>query len=160
MIVYLIGFMAAGKSTIGPLLAKKLGLPFMDLDFIIENQAKKSIPEIFLAEGEAGFRKRESVALFNKPDKGVVATGGGIITEVCNREFLKSQLVVFLKTDFFTVKQRIAKHPETRPLADNDLEKRFNQRQPLYLEVANFVVDTAGKTAQEIVEEVYSWMLR
>ena len=81
--------MAAGKTTVGRKLAKMLGVPFIDLDAVIEEAAQMTIPEIFANEGEAGFRKRERLALLAKPDKGVIATGGGIVTVPENRCFSK-----------------------------------------------------------------------
>ena len=160
MLVYLVGFMAAGKTTVGRKLAKMLGVPFIDLDAVIEEAAQMTIPEIFANEGEAGFRKRERLALLAKPDKGVIATGGGVVTVPENRCFLKKQPVVYLQADLSVLRKRIAQTPGTRPLADHKLEERFLQREPLYREVSDLVVDTSGKTADEVAREVYQWMLR
>ena len=80
--ILLIGMMGCGKSTLGQMLAKRLGRAFIDLDGEIERREGRSIPDIFAAEGDAGFRKYETAALLDAlcADNAVIATGGGIVT--------------------------------------------------------------------------------
>src|SRR4029450_7991537 len=89
--MFLIGFMASGKTTVGRLLSERLGWEFVDLDKLIEDDAGKAVADIFAAEGEAGFRKRETAALLEvaKQRKTVVATGGGA---PCREENIKAML--------------------------------------------------------------------
>lgn len=159
MVLYLIGFMAAGKTTVGKLLAERLGVPFTDLDQVIEETAGISIPEIFSQEGEAGFRKRETEALYLTFAKGVISTGGGCVTTLKNREFLHDKPVVYLQTTIDEVKNRLNRVPGQRPLATGDLQMLLNEREPLYKEVAKHIVQTAGKTAETVTEEVYQWFM-
>lgn len=160
MVIYLVGFMASGKSTIGKLIGENLNIPYTDLDLFIQEQAGMTIPEIFEIEGEEGFRIRETKALFEAPRKGVIATGGGIVTVEKNRAFLKDKPVVYLKASFPVLEERLSRNPGERPLVDSELKMRYYSREPLYQEVATFVIDTDNKTPIEIVEEVYMWMSR
>ncbi|GAF40730.1 shikimate kinase I [Agrilactobacillus composti DSM 18527 = JCM 14202] len=87
----LVGFMGAGKTTVGQLLAQNTGFRFTDLDQAIVEIAGRPIPDIFAAEGEAGFRRRETEALAQALDQDViVSTGGGIVTQAQNRALLKA----------------------------------------------------------------------
>ena len=94
--VALVGPMASGKSTVGPLLARLMGLSFADSDAAVESAAGASVPDIFASEGEAGFRLRETAALSGLLLRGgsVIATGGGAVIAPENRELLRSGAVV------------------------------------------------------------------
>ena len=135
--VYLCGFMGCGKSTIGKILAKKLGLEFYDLDTYIEEKAGMTIPQIFEKYGEEHFRTLESDALMEfKDKKGVVATGGGALLSEKNAEIANScGITVFIDTDFSICYERI-KDDKNRPIAYNStkeqLFERFSTRYPLY----------------------------
>ena len=147
--IFLIGPMGAGKTTIGKLLAKSLGVTFFDSDKEIEHRTGVSIPMIFEYEGEAGFRKRESEALevLTQLSGIVLATGGGAVLMPENREFLTRRgFVVYLQCP--VDKQVERTHKDTnRPLLKTDnprarLEELYRTRDPIYRQLAHFVVDT------------------
>jgi shikimate kinase len=160
--VFLIGFMGAGKSTVGGILAARLGLPFVDLDSEITRNAGRSIPEIFDAEGEQGFRSRETAALTalaNVPAS-VVACGGGIVLIDENRRLLKQTgVVVYLKV---SAEEAIARIGDTtgRPLlahgdAAHMAATLLATRETLYGTVADAVVDTGGLTPERVAGAVF-----
>lgn len=157
MVLYLVGFMGSGKSTVGKLVAEKLRVEFIDLDQSIEKQSGLTIPEIFSIEGEAGFRKRETQVLLQTPASGIIATGGGIITEPKNREFLAKKPVVYLKTSLLESENRLLKNPGARPLLKEDLDKLLKKRESLYMEVATYIIQTDEKTPIEVAREVILW---
>ena len=135
--VYLCGFMGCGKSTIGKILAKKLGLEFYDLDTYIEEKAGMTIPQIFEKYGETHFRTLESDALMEFRDKkGVVATGGGALLSEKNAEIANfCGITVFIDTDFEMCYSRI-KDDKKRPIAYNSTKEqlfdRYQTRYSLY----------------------------
>ncbi|HUI58259.1 MAG TPA: shikimate kinase [Bryobacteraceae bacterium] len=121
--IYVVGFMASGKSTIGRLLAHRLGWSFFDTDDEIEAAEKSSIAEIFDTRGEAEFRRIESqilrqhVGWIERGRAAVLALGGGAFVEPCNRELLLDHgISVWLDCPFETVRRRV-RQPSSRPLA-------------------------------------------
>ncbi|MBC7252560.1 MAG: shikimate kinase [Actinobacteria bacterium] len=157
----LIGFMGAGKSTVGAALARRLGMDFVDLDGVIAGEAGMSIPEIFDREGEEGFRERESRAL-RKELKGagkVLACGGGIVLRPENVDLLRERcLVVYLRVDRNTVLNRVGEG-EGRPLlAGGPLPRRveelLSEREEKYLRASHAVVEAGGRTPEGIAEEI------
>lgn len=164
MIVYLVGMPGSGKSTVGPELAARLGVPFVELDAEIERAAGTSVREIFEAEGEARFRALEAAALVEtaKRDPSVVSCGGGIVLEPANRVALRATgEVVFLSVPLDVLRSRIRPAAD-RPLirAEGDLERLFRDREPLYREFAAHVVDASGsvqEVAAAIEEELLRW---
>ena len=154
--IVLVGMPGCGKSTVGKALAKRLSRPFFDADEEIVRRAGKPIPEIFQAEGEAGFRKIETEVLFDlcRQSGAVIATGGGAVTVPKNHDILRqNSLVVFINRD-------IAVLPTAgRPLSEqNDLHEMFRHRLPLYRAVCDYEVDGNDKiqTVTDRVEEVYA----
>ena len=143
--IFLCGFMGCGKSTVGKILAKKMGCQCVDLDKYIENTAGMSIPEIFDKYGEEHFRKLETEALAAFADiGGVVATGGGaLLSEENGKVAKRSGMVVFIDTYFNTCYGRIKNDPN-RPIAYNStreqLLERFDYRRPLYLAHSHYVI--------------------
>lgn len=164
MIVYLVGMPGSGKSTVGPELARRLGVPFVELDAEIERAAGRSVPEIFRAEGEARFRELEAAALVDtaKRDPSVVSCGGGVVLEPANRVTLRATgEVVFLSVPLEVLRARVRPAAD-RPLirAEGDLERLFRDREPLYREFAAHVVDASGsvgRVATAIEEELLRW---
>ncbi len=156
--IYLCGFMGCGKSTIGKLLAKKLGKEFIDLDEYIEKLEGMKISEIFDKKGEAYFRQRESEALSSLPaSTGVVATGGGTLLKKENGDIAKSVgTSVYIDTPFEVCYERI-KGDESRPIAysstKEQLLERYNQRKPLYIENSDFSVN-GNNAPMQIVNEI------
>lgn len=117
--IYLTGFSGTGKSTVGALVAQRLGFRFVDLDTEIERQAGRSVPEIFKAEGEEAFRRYEAEALRRLGTEGnlVVATGGGVVLRPENRRLMaETGLVVCLEARPETITRRLANLAPTRPL--------------------------------------------
>jgi len=141
--------MGAGKTTVGRQLAKRLGKTFHDADQEIEARTGVRIPVIFDIEGEAGFRKREAEVIerLTALDNIVLATGGGAVLDPANRERLKSRgLVIYLHAQPKELWQR-TRQDKSRPLLQDDdprrkLEVLYEQRDPLYREIADLVIDT------------------
>lgn len=158
--IALIGFMGSGKSTVGKVLSKRLGYSYTDTDKLIERRTRKTIPEIFEDDGEDKFRQIESAILDEAlaQSEAVVSCGGGIVKLERNRTMLKEKaIVVYLKTDPKEVFLRVGRSGHTRPLLNaNDPEAEINrllkEREPLYKEVADKVVDTTGKSLEEVVD--------
>ena len=159
--IFLIGPMGAGKTTIGRLLAKSLGVAFLDSDKEIEQRTGVSIPMIFEYEGEAGFRKRESevLSVLTRLDPIVLATGGGSILLPENREFLAQRgFVVYLQCSVEKQLERTHKDPN-RPLLNTEnprarLEELLRVRDPLYRSLAHCTVDTGQFSSRSTVRQI------
>ena len=153
--------MGAGKTTIGRRLAKTLQRPFYDSDREIEEQTGASIALIFEIEGEEGFRQREHrmIAELTQLKDIVLATGGGAVIDPGNRDCLKQRgFVVYLQTP---VGRLIARtHLDRgRPLLQatdpsRRLQELVTEREPLYREVADLIIDTNNQTVRQVVEEI------
>ncbi|GHF39185.1 shikimate kinase [Streptomyces mashuensis] len=155
----LVGPPGAGKSTVGALLAQRLGTGYRDTDADIERTAGKPIPEIFLDEGEPHFREleRQAVRAAVAGHPGVLALGGGAVMDAGTRALLKGLPVVFLDVDLADAVHRVGLDAP-RPLLAVNPRKRWRelmeQRRPLYTEVATAVVATAGRTPAEVADAV------
>jgi len=144
--IFFVGPMGSGKTTIGRLVAKELGLEFHDCDQDLEHITGASVNLIFDIEGEAGFRERETQLLKDISEmKGVlVATGGGVVTRAENRKLLsRNGLVVWLKTEIHQQISRLSQD-KSRPLLqspdrEETLQKLALERDPLYREVCDLV---------------------
>ncbi|MBE3550812.1 MAG: Shikimate kinase I [Brockia lithotrophica] len=171
--VYLVGFMGAGKSTVGRLLAQKLGRRWVDMDAEIGREAQKSVAAIFAAEGEEGFRRREAellARLAEEPSPLVVSTGGGVVLRRENRERLRaSGVVVYLEVPFSDLWKRLTEFggSSDRPLfAPGDAEalrRRLRAREALYREVADLVyvnLDTPERAALDLAGTLRSFLQR
>lgn len=153
--------MGAGKSTIGRLLAKELKLPFKDSDKEIEQRTGADIPWIFDVEGEQGFREREQsvIAELCELDGLVLATGGGAVMRPANRSALRAGgRVVYLRT---SVEQQLDRtsRDRNRPLLRTAnpgqvLADLMALRDPLYLEIADVVVETDERPPRMVVQEI------
>ena len=158
--ILLIGMMGCGKSTLGQMLAKRLGRAFIDLDGEIERREGRSIPDIFAAEGDAGFRKYETAALLDAlcADNAVIATGGGIVTREENIAAMQEKgLVVWLCRPLEEIIADVRQ--DTRPnLAGNKEERMrtlYAQREALYQKAAHmrFCNSAPPKKAVRMLEE-------
>lgn len=155
--IVLIGFMGCGKTTVGRLAAQKLGWPFVDTDQMIAVQAGRTIPEIFQAEGEAGFRRRETAVLEGLESRRaqVVATGGGIVTQPRNVPLLRQLgFVVWLNAGEDVIYERVMRN-RNRPLVQTanpqeTIRELLAARRPLYAQAAHFTIETAGLAVEEV----------
>ena len=123
MRIYLNGFMASGKSTVGPRVAARLGTSFLDLDRLIAVHDGRSIPTIFAEDGEERFRELETAALCRTADTDdlVVALGGGALVDDDNRAFAREHgHVVYLEVDPETVLDRVGDEADQRPLLQDE----------------------------------------
>jgi shikimate kinase len=151
--IFLVGLMGAGKTSVGRSLAKRMHKSFYDMDHEIERATGVKIPLIFEIEGEAGFRMRESRALAElvRHKDIVLATGGGVVLSEHNRELLSEHgTVIYLRAAPRDLWQR-TRHDRNRPLLQTDnplakLQELFEQRDPLYREIAHLVVDTGSQS--------------
>nr|WP_216862130.1 shikimate kinase [Polynucleobacter sp. AM-25C3] len=154
----MIGLMGAGKSTVGKLLAKKLGRRFLDADHVIEERCGVKIPVIFEMEGEDGFRKREAQAIkdITAEQDVILATGGGAVLLPENRQFLNERgTVIYLHANPMELWHR-TKGGEGRPLLRNGdakkiLENLYTIRDPLYREIADHVIETGKPSVNQLV---------
>ena len=154
--LYLIGMMGVGKTTVGKLLAEKIGYRFIDTDELITKVAGKSINEIFAEHGEAEFRKLEGDVLAQvcAYTKLVVATGGGIVMQQQNWSYLHHGLIIWLDAPIQIILQRLAAD-DTRPLLqDADMESKLRslleQRQPMYSQADLHITINATETPEDI----------
>lgn len=162
--IVLTGFMGSGKSTVGPLLAQRLGWRFADADDVIETAAGCSIPEIFRQYGEPGFRQREyqAIAQLATEEHLVLALGGGAIeTEAVRNLLLRNRqtLLVHLEVELATTLARCQGTEADRPiLADSiNLTARYERRLPLYRQAHHsLIVDRL--TPNEVVEAIVARM--
>jgi shikimate kinase len=152
----LVGFMGAGKTTVGRLLASQLGVPFLDSDHVIEARAGRPIPEIFAADGEQAFRslEHEVIAdLLSGPDV-VLALGGGAAEATETRKLLASVPVVYLRISYAEALARVGGDGSRPMLARPDITDVFQRRQAAYQEVATITVRVDGRAPEEIAAEV------
>ena len=157
--IILIGMMGAGKTTIGKSLANYLNKTFIDSDQEIQKRTGVSIPVIFEIEGEVGFRKREADMLKEliKIDNIVLATGGGIILNKENCKSLKKKgTIIYLRATVNDLLHR-TRHDKNRPLLQTtDPQTKFtdlfNQRDPIYCEVAHIVVESGSLSVHQMVK--------
>jgi shikimate kinase len=164
--VFLVGMMGAGKTSVGKLLARKLGKVFYDSDHVIEERTGVRIPVIFELEGEAGFRARETTVLeeLTAVSGVVVATGGGAVLSAHNRAILRERgKVVYLRAGVSELWNR-TRHDRNRPLLQTAdpyarLCELHAMRDPLYREVAHVIVDTGTQSLKSLVSKLEQRLL-
>jgi len=174
--ILLIGFMGAGKSSVGAALAERLSYDYIDLDQQIEQVAGESIASIFSTKGESHFRKLEAEALSNALPKQrvVIAAGGGLVENEQAKRILQGKEVVrvYLSASLREIEARIGTGTSTststssssssssslntsreRPLFGRRKEL-FEQRLPLYEKMANYKVETSSRSVNQVVQEI------
>lgn len=163
MVIALCGYMGCGKSTLGKILANKLGIDFCDTDEYIEKKQNQSIPQIFEKSGESFFRQLESEALCEliKKDNILLSLGGGLPIAEQNKEILKKAYVIYLDVPFEECYSRIAQsdRPIVKSKSKDGLREHFENRTSHYRQVANLVVkydtlDNMINEMQKIAREV------
>jgi shikimate kinase len=158
MKIYLVGFMGAGKTTVGRELATRIEAPFFDLDELIESAEKMTIREMFAQKGEPYFRKRERDLLRSTRhlESAVVATGGGTFTFDENIQFIQSEgFSIYLSAPYALLRSRIT-NKEDRPLFRDDLSTHeLYANRIRYYRMADIAVDIReDETPSEIVERL------
>ncbi|MFN2488477.1 MAG: 3-dehydroquinate synthase [Actinomycetota bacterium] len=154
--IVLVGFMGAGKSTVGRLLAARLGMPFVDSDDEIERRAGASIADIFATEGEPGFRRLErevATDLLGGADA-VIALGGGALEDPITCGALEWATVAYLEVGYGEALRRIGPDGGRPMLAVGDPRALYERRRGLYERVADVTVATDGRRVADIVAEL------
>ena len=157
----LVGMMGVGKTTVGRLLATRLGRPFFDSDAMIEQQHHMTVRAIWKRDGEAGFRLVETEVLTEAlalSTPSVMAAAGGVVLSTTNRSLLRDKaLTAWLRADPQLLLTR-ARHGLHRPLLDDDpggtLRRLHHERMGLYAEVAAVVIDVDGLTKNDVADRV------
>ena len=154
--IVLIGFMGAGKTTVGRLVAAKLGLPFADSDQVIEQRTGRQIRRIFAEDGEPAFRDLEHsviAALLASQDT-VLALGGGAPSHPVTRSLLAGLPVVYLRVSFAEAMSRVGDDKGRPMLARPDIRSLHAQREPLYASIATLTIDTDPLSPPDIALKV------
>ncbi|MFD5321895.1 shikimate kinase [Streptomyces sp. NPDC127098] len=157
--VVLVGPPGSGKSTIGALLAQRLGVVARDTDADIERTAGKPIADIFVEDGEPRFRALEAAAVRDAlaEHDGVLSLGGGAILDPATRALLAGRPVIFLDVSLGEAMKRVGLDTARPLLAVNPRQRwrtLMDERRPLYTEVARAVVETADRTPEEVAQAV------
>ena len=161
MMIYLIGPMGSGKTTIGKILSSRLKYQFFDTDEEIKKKKGMSISSIFDKQGESGFRIIESQILeeLSIKSKSIISTGGGIVLMKENRVIMKNGTCIYLKIDFDEQLKRLA-NSDDRPLvsknSDVSIEKTNAAREPFFLDLADIVIDTSNLNENEVTQQILS----
>lgn len=168
--VTLVGYRGCGKTTVARLLARRLGLPAIDADDMLEARAGRSIAALIAEQGEPAFRDLESAILAELLAglPAVLATGGGVVLREVNRARLRSsgRPVIWLRADAGVIRARLAADPTTAsrrpgltgsdPLAE--VADALVAREPLYAEVADVAFDAASVGPEPLVERIVGWL--
>ena len=162
MVVVLVGFMGAGKTTVGHIMAERLGQPFVDSDVLIEQRLGRDIRDIFRTEGEPYFRQLEHdtvAGLVRGPDA-VIALGGGAVEDPRSRAVLRNARVVYLRVSYDEAMARV-KSDEFRPMLHRpDLDEVYKRRLSAYEDISVLTVDTDGRRPDAVALEVLARLTR
>jgi shikimate kinase len=156
-----VGPPGAGKTTVGRLVAERLGVGFVDTDDVVESVAGRTIPDIFVEDGEPTFRELERAAVVRvlEAADGVVSLGGGAVIDPRTEADLAGRPVVFLEVGIADAARRVG-FGQGRPLLGINPRAQWTRlmqdRRPIYERVALIVVDTAGRAAEDVADDVVS----
>lgn len=167
--LHLIGYRGCGKTTVATLLAQQLRLQTIDADEYLERVAGKTIKEIFAAEGESGFRERESATVLEltRREALIVSWGGGVILRETNRKALKSSgSIVWLRARPETLLARIEQDPTTGARRPNltvagglsEIKQLLAQREPIYLATSDVQIDVDELSPAQVAERIIAWL--
>ena len=152
--VSLVGMPGVGKSTVGVILAKLLGMEFTDTDIAIQARERRTLQDILVGDGHLRLREIEESVLLDIPLKGrVLATGGSVIySAAAMARLTRAGPIVYLRADVATLKERVAANPERGIASDpgQTFEDIFTERTPLYERYASHTVDATGGTADAV----------
>ena len=154
--IVLVGFMGAGKTTVGHLLSARLGLPFVDSDLVIEQRSGRPVRQIFAEDGEPAFRALEHeviAGLLDGPDL-VLAVGGGAAEHPGTRDKLAAAQVVYLEVGYDQAMVRVGGDPDRPLLARPDLAATYQSRLPLYAGIATLAVATDGRRPETVAADI------
>ena len=160
--IALIGFMGTGKTAVGRVLAEKLGKRFIELDWLIEQKAGKSIPEIFEQDGEIAFREREIEATkeVSKSKNSVIACGGGIVLNKINIDRLsESSRIVYLTASPRAILNRVSTEEGQRPLLEVEnpiliIRELLRFRKPFYERASDITINTSKLSIESITDQI------
>src|SRR5579859_148308 len=156
MVAVLVGFMGAGKTTVGHIVAERLGQPFVDSDVLIEQRLGRYVRDIFMTEGETYFRELEhtTVAELVRGQEAVIALGGGAVEDPRTRAVLRNARVVYLRVGYDEAMGRV-KSDEFRPMLHRPgLDEVYNRRLPVYEDLSFVTIDTDGRRPDAVALEV------
>jgi shikimate kinase / 3-dehydroquinate synthase len=162
MVAVLVGFMGAGKTTVGHIIAERLGQPFVDSDVLIEQRLGRSVRDIFMTEGEAYFRELEhrTVAELVRGQEAVVALGGGAVEDPRTRAVLRNARVIYLRVGYAEAMARVG-GDEYRPMLHRaDLDDVFKRRLPIYEDLSALTIDTDGRRPEALAREALTGLTR
>jgi shikimate kinase len=155
-VLVLVGFMGAGKTTVGRLLGARLGVPFTDSDLVIEERAGKPIRQIFADDGEPAFRQleHEVIADLLNGTGLVLAVGGGAVEHGLTRKLLAEARVAYLRVSFAEVLVRVGGDGGRPMLARPDIADVYRERQAAYSSVATITVDVDRRPPEHIGTDI------
>lgn len=155
-VLVLVGFMGAGKTTVGRLVAARCGLQFADSDVLIESRSGRTIAEIFASDGEPHFREleRQAVAELVRGHDLVVSLGGGAVEDVGSQRLLRRAPVVYLQVSYETALARVGGDGGRPMLARADLAEVYRRRGSIFAAIASLTVATDRLSPDEVAGEV------
>jgi shikimate kinase len=158
-ILVLVGPPGAGKTTVGALLAQRLGIAFRDTDADVEAAVGKPIADIFVDDGEEAFRAQETAALLDAlaAHDGVLALGGGAVLAEANRDALAGHRVAFLSVELADAAKRVGLARDRPVISINPrarLRQLLDERRGLYAQVADVTIRTDGRSAEDVADEL------